>query len=78
MQIEVFGTGCAKCEKSAEVAATFLADRGIEGRVVKRTRLEEITARGVLLTPAVFVDGEKILEGRMLREKDLEAWLAKR
>ncbi|MBD3161125.1 MAG: thioredoxin family protein, partial [Candidatus Latescibacteria bacterium] len=49
-----------------------------EGEVVKLTDLETMVARGVLRTPAVFVDGGKVVEGRVLREKDLEAFLAKK
>jgi small redox-active disulfide protein 2 len=78
MLIEVFGPGCMKCTQSAETAKAFLAARGLEGEVVKFTNLDTMVARGILRTPAVFVDGEKIVEGRMLREKDLEEWLVKR
>lgn len=77
MLIEVFGPGCPKCNQSAATAKAFLAAKGIEGEVVKHTDLDTMVARGVLRTPAVFADGEKVLEGRVLREKDLEAFLAK-
>lgn len=77
MLIEVFGPGCPKCRQSAETARAFLAAKGIEGEVVKHADLETMTARGVFRTPATFVDGKKVIEGRVLREKDLEAWLAK-
>jgi small redox-active disulfide protein 2 len=78
MLIEVFGPGCPKCDASAETAKAFLASHAIEGEVVKHTDLETMVARGVLRTPAVFVDGEKVLAGRVLREKDLEGWLESR
>jgi len=78
MLIEVFGPGCPKCNQSAETARGFLSAKGIEGEVVKFTNLETMAARGVLRTPAVFVDGEKVVEGRVLREKDLVAFLAKK
>jgi len=77
MLIEVFGPGCPKCSQSADTARAFLAAKGLDGEVVKHTDLDTMTARGVMRTPAVIVDGEKIVEGRVLREKDLEAWLGK-
>ena len=77
MLIEVFGPGCPKCTKSAETARVFLSARDIEGEVVKHTDLGTMAERGVLRTPAVIVDGEKIVEGRVLREKDLEAWISR-
>ena len=76
--IEVFGPGCAKCNASADAAARFLEAKGLAGEVVKVTDLQDLAARGVFLTPAIYVDGEKVLAGRQLREKDLEAWLEKR
>jgi small redox-active disulfide protein 2 len=78
MLIEVFGPGCPKCNQSADTARAFLAGKGLDGEVVKHTDLDTMADRGVLRTPAVIVDGEKIVEGRVLREKDLEAWLAKK
>jgi small redox-active disulfide protein 2 len=75
MRIEVFGPGCAKCENSAKVAEDFLAARGIDGTVEKVKDITKFAARGVMITPAIFVDGEKLVAGRVLREKDLAAWL---
>ena len=77
MLIEVFGPGCAKCEDSAKVAEAFLKDRGLDGAVEKVKDIASFAARGVMITPAVFVDGEKLLAGRVLREKDLAAWIEK-
>lgn len=76
MKIEVFGPGCAKCAGSVEVARTFLTQNGLVGEVVKHTDLETMTARGVLRTPTTMIDGEMVVEGRMLRAADLERWLA--
>ena len=78
MLIEVFGPGCPKCNQSAATAKAFLGAKAIDGEVVKHTDLDLMVARGVLRTPTVFADGEKVVEGRVLREKDLEAWLAKK
>jgi len=75
MLIEVFGPGCPKCENSAKVAEAFLEARGIEGAVEKVKDITKFAARGVMITPAIFIDGEKLLAGRVLREKDLTAWL---
>ena len=75
MLIEVFGPGCAKCHRSEEAARQFLASRGLDGEVVKHADIDAMLERGVLRTPTVFVDGEKVLEGRVLRESDLEKWL---
>lgn len=77
MLIEVFGPGCAKCHRSAEAARAFLASHAIEGEVVKHDDIDTMVARGILRTPTVIVDGVKVVEGRVLREADLEAHLAR-
>ena len=74
MRIEVFGPGCAKCNTSAKVAEEWLAAHALSGDVVKVTTIDEMTRRGVFRTPAVFIDGAKVIEGRQLRGKDLDRW----
>jgi len=76
--IEVFGPGCAKCRRSAETAREFLARHGLPGEVVKHSDIDVMVDRGILHTPTVLVDGEKVVEGRVLRDRDLEAFLARR
>jgi small redox-active disulfide protein 2 len=78
MKIEVFGPGCAKCNQSADTAREFVKAHQLDAEVVKVTELDAIVARGVLRTPATFIDGEKVVGGRVLREKDLVEWLAGR
>jgi small redox-active disulfide protein 2 len=78
MIIHVYGPGCAKCNQSADTAREFVAKHGLDAEVVKVSDMDAIVAAGVLRTPATFIDGEKLVGGRVLREKDLEAWLAAR
>jgi len=78
MKIEVYGPGCAKCNQSADTARKYISDHELDAEVVKVTELDAIVARGVLRTPATFIDGEKVVGGRVLREKDLMEWFAAR
>lgn len=78
MLIEVFGPGCAKCHRSEKAAHEFLHQSGLEGEVIKHADIDALLERGILRTPTVFVDGQKIVEGRVLRTSDLEAWLARK
>lgn len=63
--IEVFGTGCAKCKRTAKNVEKAVAEMGIEAEVVKVEDINAITDRGVFLTPALAVDGEMRVEGRV-------------
>ena len=75
--IQVFGPGCAKCEESAKVAKRFLEDRKIPGEVIKFREIAAMASRWILATPTVVIEEERVVEGRVLREKDLEAWLSR-
>lgn len=64
--IQILGTGCAKClalTANAERAARSL---GLEVRIEKITAIDAITRMGVMLTPALAVDGKVLSQGRVL------------
>ena len=66
MLIEILGTGCPKCAKLAEAAQEAVDDLGLDAEVVKVTEITELMNRGVLMTPAVAVDGELKSSGKLL------------
>ena len=64
-KLQILGTGCPKCKKlvaNAEAAAEAL---GIEYEIEKVTDIQEIVKFGVMLTPALVVDGEVKLVGKV-------------
>ncbi|HHY37497.1 MAG TPA: thioredoxin family protein [Clostridia bacterium] len=77
MKVEVLGKGCPKCKKTEEIIGETLKKIGVEAEVVHVTDLEEIVDRGVLMTPAVIVDGEKKIEGRIPTEAEIRRWFGK-
>lgn len=77
VKVEVLGKGCLKCKKTEELIETTLKKIGVEAEIVHITDLEEIVDRGVLMTPAVIVDGEKKIEGRIPSEAEIRQWFGK-
>jgi small redox-active disulfide protein 2 len=65
MIIKVLGSGCANCQKLEGLAAKVVADLGLDAEVVKVTDIGEIMAYGVMSTPALVVDEELKLAGRV-------------
>ena len=64
-KLQILGTGCPKCKKlvaNAEAAAEAL---GIEYEIEKVTDIQEIVKFGVMLTPALVVDAEVKLVGKV-------------
>ena len=75
VKIEVFGPGCAKCTATAKYAQEAVAELGLDAKVVKVEKLDEIMKRGVFLTPAVFIDGKKFSEGKMVKKDQIKEWI---
>jgi small redox-active disulfide protein 2 len=70
--IEVLGTGCMKCKRLMKNVETAVSESGIDARIIKVDDLVEIMDRGVMLTPALIVDGELKVSGRVADVKELK------
>jgi len=62
-QIKVLGTGCPKCAKLAELTEKAARELGIEYELEKVTGINDIIGYGVMLTPALVVDGDVKVAG---------------
>ena len=65
MKIEILGTGCPKCSQLAANAEAAARELGVDFELRKVTRLADIAAYGVMVTPALAVDGEVKLAGKL-------------
>ncbi len=72
IKVEVLGTGCTKCKRLTKNAETAIKDLGIEAELVKIDDITEIMERGVMLTPALAVDGELKVSGRVADVKEIK------
>lgn len=64
-KLQILGTGCPKCHKTAEVVEEVAKSLGIEYELQKITDVKEITKFGVMMTPALAVDGEIKVVGKV-------------
>ena len=76
VKIQILGTGCPKCKKLAENAESAAKDLGIEYELEKVTQINDIIAMGVMMTPALVIDGEVQVAGKVLSSEDIKAILA--
>lgn len=74
-KIEVLGSGCAKCVKTAELIQQVADTAGISVEVIKESNPELMLKHGVMRTPAVVVDNQMMHAGSIPDKKDIEAWL---
>ena len=74
MKIEILGPGCAKCERTSKEVEKVATQLGIDATIEHVTDIDLIVDRGVMMTPAVFVDGEKKIEGKAPKASEIEKW----
>ncbi len=75
MKIEVLGTGCMKCRRLAKNVEKAVSELGISADIVKVEDITAIMERDVMLTPALIVDGELKVSGRVADVAELKELL---
>jgi small redox-active disulfide protein 2 len=66
-KMQIYGTGCAKCNQLAENAMAAAADAGLEVELEKITAMPNILEAGVMTTPALGIDGQVVSQGKVLK-----------
>ena len=74
--IQILGTGCAKCKKLAENAEAAAKALDIEYQLEKVTQINDIMKMGVMLTPALVIDGEVKAAGKVVSPDDIKTMLS--
>ena len=75
-KIQVLGTGCPKCKKLAENTEAAAKAAGIDYQLEKVTDINKILAFGVMITPALVVDGVVKAVGKVPSADDIKKLLA--
>ncbi len=75
-KLQVLGTGCPKCEKLAATAEAAAQELDIEYELEKVKEISKIMSFGVMVTPALVVDGEVKVAGKVPSVGDIKAMLA--
>jgi len=72
MKIEILGTGCMKCRRLAKNVEVAVAELGVPAEIEKVEDITAIMDKGVMLTPALIVDGELKVTGRVADVKEIK------
>jgi len=73
--LQILGPGCPKCKKLAENAEAAVKELGIEHRLEKITDITKILDFGVMVTPALVVDGEVKVAGKVPSPEEIKQML---
>ena len=74
--VKVLGPGCPKCEELMKQTQAAVRELGLECSLAKVTDIQEITTYGVMMTPALVVDGQVKVSGKVPSLDDIKTMLA--
>ena len=77
VKIEVLGTGCAKCKSLTKNVEKAVQELGIKAEILKVDSIQEIMDRGVMMTPALYVDGKSVMMGKTATVEEIKRMLKK-
>ncbi|MCK4765280.1 MAG: TM0996/MTH895 family glutaredoxin-like protein [Candidatus Aminicenantes bacterium] len=75
-KIQILGTGCPKCNKLAEVAEKAATELGIDFEIEKVKDINKIMDFGVMVTPALAVDGDVKVVGKVPKAEEIKEILS--
>ncbi len=75
-KIQVLGSGCSKCQKTAEMITDIAKQLGIDADIEKDTSMDSLLKYQVMSTPAVILDGKLVHSGGLPNRKTIESWLS--
>ena len=77
MKIEILGMGCAKCNKLEDLVIEAVREMGIETQVDHVQDIKKIMTYGVTTTPALVIDGEVKVAGKIPTKEEIKKFLGK-
>jgi len=77
MEIKILGTGCSKCKTLEKLTREVVEQNGIDASVTKVEDIMDIMKYGVMSTPALVVNGEVVIKGRVPSAEEIKQVLIK-
>ena len=75
MKIEILGTGCPKCKQLEMNVRKAVEEKNVKANIIKVTDITKIMEYGVMSTPAIVIDGEVKVYGRLADVKEIKKLL---
>lgn len=75
MKIEILGTGCPKCKKLSELTEEAVNELDVSAEIIKVTDINKIIDYGVMVTPALVIDGDVMVAGKIPGKEEIIKWI---
>ena len=77
MDIKVLGTGCPTCKSLEDATKEAVSELGIKASITKEEDIAKIMAYGVMRTPALVIDEEVVVSGRIPSHEEIKDFLTR-
>ncbi|HMS39769.1 MAG TPA: thioredoxin family protein [Pyrinomonadaceae bacterium] len=71
--IKILGTGCAKCKQTEAIIRETLDEIGVQANIEKIEDIEQIMAYDVMSTPALVIDEQVVMRGKVPTKEEIKA-----
>ena len=75
MLIKILGSGCAKCQRLEQLTREAAAELGIDAEFDHVREMDKIMAYPIMMTPALIIDEEVKVSGRIPSKEEISRWL---
>ncbi|MFH1824471.1 MAG: thioredoxin family protein [Candidatus Firestonebacteria bacterium] len=75
MKLEILGTGCSKCKKLYEITQQAIKELAVEAEINKVDKIEDIMKYDVMIMPALAINGEIKVAGRIPSKAEITNWI---
>jgi len=72
MKIEILGMGCPKCKQLTANVEAAVKEMNVNAEICKVADIDKITEHGVMMTPALAIDGKIVSAGRLLNKEEVK------
>ena len=72
MKIEILGTGCPKCKKLTKLTEEAVNELGVSAEIIKVTDIIKIIDYGVMITPALVIEGDVKMAGKIPSREEIK------
>jgi len=78
MKIEILGPGCDKCDYAKKIIEDVCRELNVQAEINAVTDMREILNYAIMITPAILIDGQEVLVGRIPTKDEARAWIRQR
>jgi len=78
MKIEIYGTGCPKCNALEKSVKQVVQELGIKAEIAKVSDIDAMVEKGIMTTPALVIDGEIVSAGRVPPSSEIKEMISER